>query len=169
MRHGESEFNNANIFTGWCDVALTKRGIVEAEESGEVFSSNDVFFDKCYTSVLSRATGTAWRALECANQAYVPMCADWRLNERHYGALQGLNKEETLHRLGKELVMPQSDFPFFLRVKELRCWHLEGERQNKRAVMAEWIRTSNSSSGVSVQRSVGSNPSLVTCVLEQDT
>mmetsp|Transcript_29371 Transcript_29371/g.68191 ORF Transcript_29371/g.68191 Transcript_29371/m.68191 type:complete len:632 (+) Transcript_29371:247-2142(+) len=106
MRHGESEFNNANIFTGWCDVALTKRGIVEAEESGEVFSSNDVFFDKCYTSVLSRATGTAWRALECANQAYVPMCADWRLNERHYGALQGLNKEETLHRLGKELVMP---------------------------------------------------------------
>ena len=106
MRHGESEFNNANIFTGWCDVALTKRGIVEAEESGEVFASNDVFFDKCYTSVLSRATGTAWRALECANQAYVPMCADWRLNERHYGALQGLNKEETLHRLGKELVMP---------------------------------------------------------------
>ena len=72
-----------------------------------MLASNNIFFDKCYTSVLSRATGTAWRALECANQAYVPMCADWRLNERHYGALQGLNKEETLHRLGKVGVMPE--------------------------------------------------------------
>ena len=105
MRHGESEFNNANIFTGWCDVALTQRGIVEAVEAGEVFRSYELTFDKCYTSLLTRSIVTAQRTLETAGIAYTPIKYDWRLNERHYGALQGLSKDRTADRLGRAKVM----------------------------------------------------------------
>eukprot|EP00518_Triparma_eleuthera_P020288 CAMPEP_0197552462 /NCGR_PEP_ID=MMETSP1320-20131121/5934_1 /TAXON_ID=91990 /ORGANISM="Bolidomonas sp., Strain RCC2347" /LENGTH=326 /DNA_ID=CAMNT_0043113041 /DNA_START=203 /DNA_END=1183 /DNA_ORIENTATION=- len=105
MRHGESEFNTANIFTGWCDVALTPRGVVEATEAGQVFLSNNIRFSCCYTSVLSRSISTAFRALESAGVGWVDMVKDWRLNERHYGALQGLSKERTGSRLGREKVM----------------------------------------------------------------
>ena len=105
MRHGESEFNNANIFTGWCDVALTQRGIVEAMEAGEVFRSHELQFQGCYVSLLTRAIVTAQRALEAAGVAYTPLHMDWRLNERHYGALQGLSKERTATRLGRSRVM----------------------------------------------------------------
>jgi 2,3-bisphosphoglycerate-dependent phosphoglycerate mutase len=105
MRHGESEFNNANIFTGWCDVALTPRGVVEAVEAGQVFASHQMVFDHCYTSLLTRSIVTAHRSLEAAGIAYTPISYDWRLNERHYGALQGLSKERTAERLGRSLVM----------------------------------------------------------------
>jgi 2,3-bisphosphoglycerate-dependent phosphoglycerate mutase len=105
MRHGESEFNNANIFTGWCDVALTPRGVVESVEAGQVFASHQMVFDQCYTSVLTRSIVTAHRSLEAAGIAYTPISYDWRLNERHYGALQGLSKERTADRLGRTLVM----------------------------------------------------------------
>uniref|UniRef100_A0A7S1Y2D5 Phosphoglycerate mutase n=1 Tax=Grammatophora oceanica TaxID=210454 RepID=A0A7S1Y2D5_9STRA len=105
MRHGESEFNNANVFTGWCDVALTQRGVVEAMEAGQVFASHGQTFRKCYASVLTRSIVTAHRALEAAGISYTPIEYDWRLNERHYGALQGLSKERTADRLGKARVM----------------------------------------------------------------
>lgn len=105
MRHGESEFNNANVFTGWCDVALTPRGVVEAQEAGQVFASHSLVFRKCYSSVLTRSIVTAMRCLEQAGVAYTPLTYDWRFNERHYGALQGLSKERTAERLGKDLVM----------------------------------------------------------------
>jgi 2,3-bisphosphoglycerate-dependent phosphoglycerate mutase len=105
MRHGESEFNNANVFTGWCDVALTPRGIVEAVEAGQVFASHNICFRKCYTSLLTRSIVTAQRTLEAAGVSYTPIQFDWRLNERHYGALQGLGKERTADRLGRNVVM----------------------------------------------------------------
>jgi 2,3-bisphosphoglycerate-dependent phosphoglycerate mutase len=105
MRHGESEFNNANVFTGWCDVALTPRGVVEAIEAGQVFRSHELTFRKCYASLLTRSIVTAYRSLETAGIAYTPLEYDWRWNERHYGALQGLSKERTAVRLGQEKVM----------------------------------------------------------------
>jgi 2,3-bisphosphoglycerate-dependent phosphoglycerate mutase len=105
MRHGESEFNNANVFTGWCDVALTQRGVVEAIEAGQVFASYDMTFRKCYSSLLTRAIVTAQRSLEAAGVSYTPLQYDWRLAERHYGNLQGLSKERTAVRLGRERVM----------------------------------------------------------------
>jgi 2,3-bisphosphoglycerate-dependent phosphoglycerate mutase len=105
MRHGESEFNNANVFTGWCDVALTQRGVVEAIEAGQVFASHDMTFRKCYSSLLTRAIVTAQRSLEAAGVSYTPLQYDWRLAERHYGNLQGLSKERTAVRLGRERVM----------------------------------------------------------------
>lgn len=105
MRHGESEFNNANIFTGWCDVALTPRGVVEAVEAGQVFLSHSLHFRKCYVSLLTRSIVTAQRCLEAAGVSYTPLEYDWRWNERHYGALQGLSKERTAIRLGREKVM----------------------------------------------------------------
>jgi hypothetical protein len=83
MRHGESEFNKVTIFTGWCDVALTRRGEVEAIEAGEVFQSLEMTFRKCYTSVLTRSIVTAHRSLEAAGVSYTPLVYDWRLNERY--------------------------------------------------------------------------------------
>jgi 2,3-bisphosphoglycerate-dependent phosphoglycerate mutase len=104
MRHGESEFNNANIFTGWCDVALTQRGVVESIEAGQVFASHELTFRKCYSSLLTRAIVTAQRSLEAGGISYTPLQYDWRLAERHYGAFQGLSKEQTVARLGREKV-----------------------------------------------------------------
>ncbi|GMI02268.1 hypothetical protein TrVE_jg7902 [Triparma verrucosa] len=122
MRHGESEFNTANIFTGWCDVALTPRGVVEATEAGQVFLSCGVRFKVCYTSVLSRSISTAFRSLESAGVGWVDMVKDWRLNERHYGALQGLSKERTGERLGREKVMKWRR-SFFARPPEMEPGH----------------------------------------------
>jgi 2,3-bisphosphoglycerate-dependent phosphoglycerate mutase len=104
MRHGESEFNNANIFTGWCDVALTQRGVVESIEAGQVFASHELTFRKCYSSLLTRAIVTAQRSLEAGGISYTPLQYDWRFAERHYGAFQGLSKEQTVARLGRERV-----------------------------------------------------------------
>lgn len=106
MRHGESEFNNANVFTEWCDVALTPRGVVEAAEAGQVFPSHNLNHSRrCHTSMLTRSIVTAQRSLEAAGASFTPLHYDWRLNERHYGALQGLGKDRTADRLGRALVM----------------------------------------------------------------
>ena len=105
MRHGESAFNNGNIFTGWCDVAVTPRGIVEAVEAGEVFRSHHIIFRNCYVSLLTRSIITAQRSLEAAGCSFVPLRFDWRLNERHYGALQGLSKDRIADQLGTTRVM----------------------------------------------------------------
>ena len=92
LRHGESQWNLENRFTGWTDVDLTDRGIVEAESSGKILKSENFQFDLVYTSVLTRAIRTMEICLKAMDIHDIPIEYDWRLNERHYGALQGLNK-----------------------------------------------------------------------------
>ena len=104
LRHGESEWNRENRFTGWTDVGLTERGVEEARAAGRVLSAEGLTFDIAYTSVLSRAIKTLWLALEAMDRMWIPIINHWRLNERHYGALQGLNKAETAERQGMDQV-----------------------------------------------------------------
>jgi 2,3-bisphosphoglycerate-dependent phosphoglycerate mutase len=94
LRHGESVWNKENRFTGWTDVGLSEKGVAEAESSGRRLREAGYQFDVCYTSVLKRAIKTLWIALEEMDLMYLPVHHHWRLNERHYGALQGLNKAE---------------------------------------------------------------------------
>jgi 2,3-bisphosphoglycerate-dependent phosphoglycerate mutase len=101
LRHGESIWNKENRFTGWTDVDLTERGIEEAIESGQVLRREGYVFDVAYTSVLKRAIKTLWLALEEMDLMWIPVYNSWRLNERHYGALQGLNKAETAAQHGE--------------------------------------------------------------------
>jgi 2,3-bisphosphoglycerate-dependent phosphoglycerate mutase len=105
MRHGESTWNLANRFTGWVDVDLTEKGINEARTAGRVLREAGFAFDMAYTSVLKRAIRTLWLALDEMDQMYLPIINDWRLNERHYGALQGLDKAETAAKYGDEQVL----------------------------------------------------------------
>ncbi|WP_288814730.1 phosphoglyceromutase [uncultured Gordonia sp.] len=105
MRHGESEWNASNQFTGWVDVALTEKGRAEAERGGELLVEHDLLPDVVYTSLLRRAITTAHIALDRADRLWIPVIRDWRLNERHYGALQGLNKAETKEKFGDEQFM----------------------------------------------------------------
>ncbi|NIH41236.1 MAG: 2,3-diphosphoglycerate-dependent phosphoglycerate mutase [Buchnera aphidicola (Periphyllus aceris)] len=105
LRHGESEWNKLNNFTGWNDVNLTKNGIKEAREAGEVLKKYNINFDIAYTSVLKRAIFTLWKILKKINQSWIPVYKTWRLNERHYGALQGLNKDEVIPFYGKKNVI----------------------------------------------------------------
>ncbi len=105
MRHGESQWNLENRFTGWVDVDLTEKGKAEAKKAGELLKKDGYKFDKCYTSVLKRAIRTLWITLDELDQMYLPVEKNWRLNERHYGALQGLNKKETAQKFGDEQVM----------------------------------------------------------------
>jgi 2,3-bisphosphoglycerate-dependent phosphoglycerate mutase len=102
LRHGESTWNKENRFTGWTDVGLSDRGIEEALLSGRVMRDEGYAFDAAYTSVLKRAIKTLWLALEEMDSMWIPIHHSWRLNERHYGALQGLNKAETAERHGME-------------------------------------------------------------------
>jgi 2,3-bisphosphoglycerate-dependent phosphoglycerate mutase len=104
LRHGQSQWNLENRFTGWVDVDLTPQGEAEAKKGGELIKAAGVFLDGCYTSVQTRAIRTSWIALHAAGQAYVPETKDWRLNERHYGGLTGLNKAETAAKHGEEQV-----------------------------------------------------------------
>ena len=104
LRHGQSEWNLADRFTGWVDVDLTPRGEAEAAKGGELIKSAGLEIDRCFTSVQTRAIRTAWLALAAAGQAFVPEVKDWRLNERHYGGLTGLNKTETAARHGEAQV-----------------------------------------------------------------
>lgn len=104
LRHGESQWNLENRFTGWTDVDLSETGVREAIEAGKVLKREGFEFDIAYTSVLKRAIKTLWLALEQLDQMWIPVVNDWRLNERHYGALQGLNKAETAERHGEEMV-----------------------------------------------------------------
>ena len=105
MRHGESEWNASNQFTGWVDVALTQKGEAEAVRAGELLIEHDVLPDVLYTSLLRRAINSAQIALDRADRQWIPVVRDWRLNERHYGALQGLNKAETKEKYGDEQFM----------------------------------------------------------------
>jgi 2,3-bisphosphoglycerate-dependent phosphoglycerate mutase len=104
LRHGESVWNKENLFTGWTDVELSEKGTQEAIEAGRVLRSEGFFFDVAYTSVLKRAIKTLWLALEEMDLMWIPVFNSWRLNERHYGALQGLNKVEMVDRFGAEQV-----------------------------------------------------------------
>ena len=105
MRHGQSEWNRDNRFTGWADVDLTEKGIAEARDAGRLLHQAGFTFDITYTSVLKRAIRTLWCALDEMDLMWLPTVHSWRLNERHYGALQGLNKNETAARYGEEQVM----------------------------------------------------------------
>ena len=103
-RHGESEWNKANLFTGWADVDLSEKGTQQAIDAGKFIKEAGIEFDQAYTSVLKRAIKTTNLALEASDQLWVPVEKSWRLNERHYGALQGLNKAETAEKYGDEQV-----------------------------------------------------------------
>lgn len=105
MRHGESTWNLENRFTGWTDVDLTEKGRQEALEAGKLLLEAGFTFDLCYTSVLRRAIRTLWLTLDEMDLMWLPIEHSWRLNERHYGALQGLNKAETAARFGDEQVL----------------------------------------------------------------
>ena len=104
IRHGESEWNKLNLFTGWTDVELSEKGVEEAKNGGKLLKEGGYSFDVCYTSYLKRAIHTAWHVLDGVDEAYIPVIKDWHLNERHYGALQGLNKAETAAKYGAEQV-----------------------------------------------------------------
>lgn len=104
LRHGQSVWNKENRFTGWTDVDLTEQGIGEASEAGRLLTQDGTTFDIAYTSVLKRAIRTLWLALDEMDLMWIPVRRDWRLNERHYGALQGLNKSETVERHGMDQV-----------------------------------------------------------------
>jgi 2,3-bisphosphoglycerate-dependent phosphoglycerate mutase len=105
LRHGESVWNKENRFTGWTDVGLTEKGYREAHEAGRTLLSEGYAFDVAYTSVLKRAIQTLWIALEEMDLMWIPVYRSWRLNERHYGALQGLNKAETAAKHGEQQVI----------------------------------------------------------------
>jgi 2,3-bisphosphoglycerate-dependent phosphoglycerate mutase len=104
LRHGESVWNKENRFTGWTDVGLTDKGLAEAKMAGQLLKEGGFAFDVAYTSVLKRAIKTLWLALEEMDRMWIPIHHSWRLNERHYGGLQGLNKAETAAKFGEEQV-----------------------------------------------------------------
>ena len=105
VRHGESEWNKLNRFTGWTDVDLSEKGIKEAIEAGQTLKKEGYTFDLAYTSVLKRAIKTLWLVLEKMDLMWIPEIKTWRLNEKHYGKLQGLNKAETAKKYGEEQVL----------------------------------------------------------------
>ncbi len=105
MRHGESVWNRENRFTGWVDVDLTEKGVAEAREAGRILKDAGFRFDLTYTSVLKRAIRTLWNTLDEMDLMWVPTVHSWRLNERHYGALQGLDKAETAAKYGDAQVL----------------------------------------------------------------
>ncbi len=104
VRHGESEWNKLNLFTGWTDVDLTEKGVEEAKQGGKLLKDAGFDFDVCYTSYLKRAIHTLNNVLEVLDREWLPVYKTWRLNERHYGGLQGLNKAETANKYGDEQV-----------------------------------------------------------------
>jgi len=105
LRHGESTWNLANRFTGWTDVDLTPLGVEQARQAGRLLKEGGYEFDLAWTSVLKRATWTLWHALDQMDRTWLPVRNDWRLNERHYGALQGLDKAETAAKFGDAQVL----------------------------------------------------------------
>ena len=104
LRHGESTWNKENRFTGWTDVDLSERGLAEAKEAGRLLREGQYVFDVAYTSLLKRAIRTLWIGLDALDLMWIPVVNTWRLNERHYGALQGLNKAETAAKHGEAQV-----------------------------------------------------------------
>lgn len=105
IRHGESTWNLENRFTGWTDVDLTELGVAQARQAGLMLKDQGYEFDLTYTSVLKRATHTLWHCLDAMDRTWLPVVHSWRLNERHYGALQGLNKADTAKKYGDDQVL----------------------------------------------------------------
>src|SRR5229473_3494744 len=105
LRHGESDWNRENRFTGWTDVDLSQKGVEEARAAGRLLKSGGYAFDLAFTSLLKRAIRTLWLALDELDRMWVPEVKDWRLNERHYGALQGLSKSEMAAKFGEQQVL----------------------------------------------------------------
>ena len=105
LRHGESIWNKENRFTGWTDIDLSEKGMEEARKAGAVLKREGFVFDIAYTSVLKRAVRTLWIVMDEMDLMWIPVTNTWRLNERHYGALQGLNKSETAGKYGEEQVL----------------------------------------------------------------
>ena len=105
LRHGESEWNQKNLFTGWVDVDINDKGIAEAKSSAQLLKDEGLLPDKLHTSLLRRAIHTAYLALDGCDRHWIPVERSWRLNERHYGGLQGLDKSETLQKYGEEQFM----------------------------------------------------------------
>ncbi len=104
VRHGESVWNKSNLFTGWTDIQLSEKGVEEATTAGQILKKEGYIFDVAFTSVLKRAIKTLWIILEEMDRMWIPVYKSWRINERHYGALQGLNKDETAKKYGAEQV-----------------------------------------------------------------
>ena len=138
LRHGHSQWNERNLFTGWVDCRLSEKGIAEASRAGVLLRENNVLPDVLYTSLLTRAITTANLALDAADLAWIPVKRSWRLNERHYGALQGLDKAETLAKYGNEQFMtwrrsfdtpppPIADDNEFSQVNDPRYAGIDGE------------------------------------------
>lgn len=138
LRHGISDWNTKNLFTGWVDVRLTEQGVAEAKRAGELLAESGLAPDVVYTSLLTRAIQTANLALEMADRLWIPVKRTWRLNERHYGALQGLDKAETLAKYGPELFQTWrrsfdtpppalDDDAEYSQVHEERYAHIDGE------------------------------------------
>ncbi len=139
LRHGQSEWNKKNLFTGWVDVRLTEQGRTEAANAGKLLAEAGKLPDVLFTSVLSRAIQTANLALESADRMWIPVERSWRLNERHYGALQGLDKAETLQQYGEEQFMEWrrsfdtpppvlDDASEWSQANDPRYAHIDGER-----------------------------------------
>lgn len=105
LRHGQSDWNQKNLFTGWTDVDLTEKGVEEAHESARLLEENGLYFDIAFTSVLKRAIRTLWIVMDDMDRMWVPVERAWQLNERHYGDLQGLDKAETTARHGADQVL----------------------------------------------------------------
>ncbi|GLJ79784.1 phosphoglyceromutase [Microbacterium imperiale] len=138
LRHGQSEWNKSNQFTGWVDVRLTEQGKAEAHRGGELLAEAGLLPDVLYTSVLSRAIQTAQIALDAADRLWIPVKRSWRLNERHYGALQGKDKAQTLEEFGNEQFMlwrrsfdvpppPLADDDQYSQVDDPRYAGIDGE------------------------------------------
>jgi 2,3-bisphosphoglycerate-dependent phosphoglycerate mutase len=104
IRHGQSLWNLENRFSGWADVDITEQGAAEAREAGQLLKDASFHFDVAHTSVLKRAVRTLWHVQDAMDLMWIPVCTDWRLNERHYGALTGLNKAETAAKFGEDQV-----------------------------------------------------------------
>jgi 2,3-bisphosphoglycerate-dependent phosphoglycerate mutase len=141
LRHGNSEWNQKNLFTGWVDVHLTEQGIAEAKRAGELLTAAHLLPDVLYTSLLSRAIQTANLALDVADRAWIPVKRSWRLNERHYGALQGKDKAQTLAEYGAEQFQlwrrsfdvpppPLDDSNEYSQVNDPRYVGIDGELPN---------------------------------------
>jgi 2,3-bisphosphoglycerate-dependent phosphoglycerate mutase len=151
LRHGESDWNAKNLFTGWVDVDLSEKGRAEAQRGGELIASRSLLPDVLHTSVLVRAISTAEIAMHAADRSWIPVRRSWRLNERHYGALQGKDKKQTLEQFGEEQFMlwrrsydtpppPIEDDDEFSQVGDARYADLPPELLPRTECLADVVR-----------------------------